>query len=469
MGFCFCIGASAQDANYWSQSYNPAGFLTPGSAVAFIGDSGVLYYNPALLAYNTKNSASITGSIYQFNMLKVTNGVGEGLPLRSSNVSIIPVMASGILSVKGKSRFTIGYALVHNPVIAHQATQQLDKRINVLNDTYSPGPENFLAQYSVQNIINETSGILSTGFTLGSNFAFGLSMEGQYREQHIQESYSARALINTNTVSGLPPLSNVETQYQVSHYNVGIKFKAGLAYDKGPHHAGLNITSPLAKIKGSGQLLSDNVVTDLRTGAGDTLNFLASTRQTSLKEKYRMPLSIAGGYAYNAPWGQVYLSTEYFFSVKEYDVITPRAAEFIRNNSDTSFNSSDILTFRDARKAILNVGVGVSFPLKPEVTAFLAFRTDFSYSDTSRYRDRDSYTFNTSHYDIYHLQVGGNIKKRKFNLRAGLLLDYAHTSKFPQSVNMPTANEENVLSGDVRAVKATFFSVGLMFSYIHNL
>jgi len=108
---------------------------------------------------------------------------------------------------------------------------------------------------------------LSTGFKLSSNLAFGLSMEGQYREQHIEESYSARAFINNNTVSGLPPLSNVETQYQVSHYNVGVKFRAGLAYDKGNHHAGLTISSPMAKIKGSGQLLSDNVVTDLRSSA----------------------------------------------------------------------------------------------------------------------------------------------------------------------------------------------------------
>jgi len=95
------------------------------------------------------------------------------------------------------------------------------------------------------------------------------------------------------------------------------------------------------------------------------LNFLASTRQTGLKEKYRMPLSIAGGYAYDASWGQIYFSTEYFFSVKEYDVVKPRAAEFVRSNSDTSFNSSDILTFRDARKSLLNLGLGVSFPLKP--------------------------------------------------------------------------------------------------------
>jgi len=468
---CFCcwLTVHAQDANYWSAAYNPAGFLTPGSAVAFTGDSGVLYFNPALLAYNTKNSATISGSVYQYNTLKIKNGAGEGLPLRSSNVSVIPVMASGILSIQGKKKFTIGYALVHNPVIATQFTQQLDKKLNVLNDSYSPGAEAFLAQYSGQNIINETSGILSTGFNLTSHFAFGLSAEVQYRVQHMEENYSARAFINNNTVSGLPPLSNVETQYEISHYNVGIKFRAGFAYDNGPHHVGLTITSPLAKIKGSGQLLSDNVVTDLRAASNDTLNFLASTRQTGVKEKWRMPLSFAGGYVYQAGWGQFYFSTEYFLPVKEYDFITPRAADFIRTNTDTNVSASGFLTFRDARRSVLNVGLGFSYLLKPDVTAFLALRTDFSYADSARYSDPDSYTANSSHFDIYHLQIGGNIKKRKFNLRAGLLLDYGHTNKFPQSVDMPTANEDDILLGNVHRVPATYFSIGIMFAYIHNL
>ena len=185
----------------------------------------------------------------------------------------------------------------------------------------------------------------------------------------------------------------------------------------------------MATVLGKGQLLSDFVVTDLRDSPTDTLNLLASTRQTGLKEKWRMPLSIACGYAYDAPWGLLYFSTEYFFSVKEYDFIKPRDQEYIRTNDDSAFNSAGLLTFKDARKPVLNVGVGVAYRLTPDVTAFLALRTDFSYSDSSRYSDADTYTANTSHYDIYHLQLGGNIKRRKFNLRAGLLLDYATTDK----------------------------------------
>ncbi len=82
MGFLGWFTASGQDANYWSAAFNPAGILTPGSAVASTGDSGVLYFNPALLAYNTKNSATISGSVYQFNSLKIKNGAGDGFNLQ---------------------------------------------------------------------------------------------------------------------------------------------------------------------------------------------------------------------------------------------------------------------------------------------------------------------------------------------------------------------------------------------------
>ncbi len=62
---CFILsvqGLKAQDANYWSSSYNPAGLLTPGAVIVLNRDSGVMFFNPALLGYNTKNSASISGT-----------------------------------------------------------------------------------------------------------------------------------------------------------------------------------------------------------------------------------------------------------------------------------------------------------------------------------------------------------------------------------------------------------------------
>ncbi|MDP9076860.1 MAG: hypothetical protein M3O71_05515 [Bacteroidota bacterium] len=461
--------ARAQDANYWSAQYNPAGILTPGSAVAFTRDSGLLYFNPALLAYNTKNSASISGSVYQLNSLKIKDGVGAGLNLNSSNVSIVPVMASGVLAIKGSKKFSVGYAIIQNPVVNYQATQQLDRKFNVLNDSYSPGDESFLGQYNGQNTINETSALLSTGFKLSSKLAFGFSAQGQYRTQTLQENFSARAIVNQSGAT-LAPITNSQSSYQVNHYNVSMKFKVGFAYDDGKSHLGLNFTSPLVKLKSSAELLSDNLLTDLHVTPTDTLNLLASNRQTKLSENYKMPLSLALGYAYDLPKGQIYISSEYFNSVGEYNIITPRNTDFIRSNGGNDNTvTSDILKLKDARKSIINYGIGFTYELKPDVTGFISARTDFTYYDQKKYKDDDGNISNVSNYNIYHMQLGGNLKRRKFNLRTGLLFDYGHTNGYPQPADMTSASDSNFLEGNTHNVKATYFSVGLMFAYIYNL
>jgi hypothetical protein len=129
----FTQALRAQDANYWSSSYNPSGFLTLGAVIAFNRDSGVMFLNPALLAYSTKNTASINASIYQYGRINVKNGAGTGLDLKSTSASIIPQMISATISLKGKHPFTLGYALTHNPVITYRANQQRDATLNVLD------------------------------------------------------------------------------------------------------------------------------------------------------------------------------------------------------------------------------------------------------------------------------------------------------------------------------------------------
>jgi hypothetical protein len=462
-------GVKAQDANYWSSSYNPAGFLTPGAVIAFNRDSGVMFLNPALLAYSNKSTASISGSVYQYSNIKIKNGAGTGLDLKSTSASIIPQMISATISLKGNHPFTVGYALTHNPIMSYQATQQRDARFNVLDDSYSPGNESFLGQYKRLNSINETSGIISGGFKASDHFAVGISAEGQLRKQSFNSDFSSRALYNINSSSiSLPPIANAEESYLASYLHVGIRFKAGLSYDEDRSHLGLTISSPLLHVAGSASILSDNVVNNLRLGS-DTLNLLANSRQEKLKAAYKMPLSIGFGYAYDLKSGQIYFAAEYFNKVNEYNLITPRDETFIRGDIPLDNFGSSSLKFKDVRNSILNFGIGVSYLLQPDVTGFLSLHTDFNYANNSLYKDDNGYTSNTAYYNIYHCQIGANLKKRKFNFRTGLLLSYGTTNKYPQYVNFDNPNESNVLAGNPINTNASHFSVGLMLSYIHNL
>ncbi len=72
--FCLfvCIEfLSAQDANYWSADYGPAGFFTPGAVIANNNDSGVLFYNPALLGLSHKSATTLSGTVYHYESIKI--------------------------------------------------------------------------------------------------------------------------------------------------------------------------------------------------------------------------------------------------------------------------------------------------------------------------------------------------------------------------------------------------------------
>ena len=106
--------------------------------------------------------------------------------------------------------------------------------------------------------------------------------------------------------------SQCTTGYLLSYIHVGIRFKGGLSYNTGGHHLGCTVTSPLVHLYGKATLYADEEVNDLNLG-GIPLNLLANTRQTGLGARWKLPLSLGLGYAYDySPGGQIYVAAEYF-------------------------------------------------------------------------------------------------------------------------------------------------------------
>ncbi|MFT3826482.1 MAG: hypothetical protein QM731_21355 [Chitinophagaceae bacterium] len=465
---CCLLHTIAQDANYWYSSYGPGGFLSPGAVIANNKDSGVLSYNPALLGYNTKNAASINGTIYQWEKTNLINAVGPDHSLKYSTGSVIPQMISNTVYMKLKRPITVAYALTHTPVMNFESTQRRDETINVLDDSYSPGNESYVGQYSTQRNINITSGILSVGTMLTSKLAVGFSVEGQIRKQYYNVNYSSRAIINDTSLIAFARVASSENNYIISNNHFGVLFKAGIAYDLAPeHHLGLLITSPLVRLGGKATLFSDILISNVKDGTVE-YNLLANTRQTGLKTKWKMPLSIAAGYSYDYSKGQLYFATEYFLRVKEYNVVTPQNSYYIRPDTANNSGTSLLVKFKDARKDVMNFAIGISYYLKPSVTLFGSLRTDFSYADKNLFADQFGYVAYTSYWSNYHLQAGGNIKKRKFNMRVGLLLSYGRTSHYQQEISFNDPKDTNLLLGSVGETDAYRFSAGITFSYIHN-
>jgi hypothetical protein len=461
----------AQDANYWSSNYGPGGFFSPGAVIANNKDSGVMFYNPALLAYTNKNSASISANIYQYESINIKNGAGTGHNLKSTSIKIIPLMVSGTIALKLKKPFTIAYALINDPVINYLSSQRRDERFNVLNDSYSPGPEFYVGQYTAQNTITNTTGILSTGFKIAPGLAAGISFEGMIRKQNYREDFLSRAFINSSDSNSSQPIAGDDVSYQVTYTHIGLRFKAGLSYDIGRSHFGITLSSPLVGLYGTGTLVSDQLITNIKDPYSNLFySFMANTRQTSLHPKYKMPFSVALGYSYDYGPGQIYLAAEYFSKINQYRIITPRDEYFVRpDTGNNNVLTSALLQFKDAHKSLVNFSLGISYELRPAVMGFFSLRTNFTYADEGLYTNSSGFTANSSAWNDYHSQIGINVKKRKFNFRAGLVFTYGTTNKYLQPINFDNPNEDNILQGNPVLTKATHFSAGLMLGYIYNL
>lgn len=462
----------AQDANYWFAGYNPGGYFTPGAVIAFNGDSGVLFYNPALLAYERHNSASISGNLYQYESSTIKDGVGTGLDLKSSGTNIIPLVGAGMTAFHGKYPFVLGYAILRDPVSTYEATQRRDAVFNVLPDNVSPGPETYIGQYSTQNFITHVAGILSVGFKLGQHFSAGFSVEGRVRRQSFNESFTSRALYNVpgRTDTLFPPVASYQNYYLVSYTHVGMIYSAGVSYNAGGNHLGLLVCSPLVHLYGSATLYADFEVNDLPLGPNLMYNILADTRQTGLGARWKEPLRVSLGYARDiGSAGQLYVAAEYFAPIQHYNVITPNNTYFYRpDTGNNNAGTSDLLRFKDARKTITNVAIGCRFPVNTMVTGYAAFRTDFTYSDPALYDKSTGRVANTSDWNIYHLDVGVNVRRAKYNLRVGLIFSYGATSSYLQPYNFDDPNVGNLLRGTVHEVRASEFSIGLPISYVRN-
>lgn len=174
----FCSRVHAQDSNY-----GVGGFMTPGATIADVKDNCVYFYNPALLAIRPKTALEFSASLYQYESTRIIDALGKGKDLISRQTSTSPQMHSGSFELKNTKRLVLAYALIHTHILNDRVNQRQDKKMNVLNDAYSPGDEYYLGQYSEINQISEIGWSLSAGYRVSKKLYVGATLAGPIRTQ----------------------------------------------------------------------------------------------------------------------------------------------------------------------------------------------------------------------------------------------------------------------------------------------
>lgn len=473
MGSTIIISVSSysQDTQYWGNQYGTAGFFLPGAVISYNGDSSVLFYNPALLANGSKPKISVNANIYYLQSLKIVGGSGTGHDLKSTIGGTNPQLIAGNFQVKlGAKKINLAYGILSSNIINFQASQRRDEKFDVLNNAYSPGTETFVGQFLIQNTVKEFTGVLGTGFKISNRLSAGIYMEGTSRNQLYQLNYIGRVLTNP-PASDTFSLVSTDVNYFTSYTHLRLRFRGGIAWDGPRDHIGLTIQAPSISLGGNALLASDNTLNNIRFSFGPQLfNFLANTRQEKLKPKFKTPFSIALGYSRQLERTLLYVAGEYFAAIDEYNIITPRDEFFLRPDTGTSNAlTQSLLKLKDVRKPVFNIGIGISQQLMKNVTGYFAFRTDNTFMDRERFFNLQGFVPYSCSWNIYHWELGINLKAAKYNLRAGFYISHGSGNQYTQEINFDDPNEDNLLQGNVHDVKGKYFSAGIMLSFVHNL
>ena len=123
-------------------------------------DQSAVIMNPATLSAATTSSFNFNTNAVGFNNINFVNALGQGYNITNSNFNILPSMASGVLKPKKNEKdWVLGYALYHSTRDKLNFTNRVETRYDLINETESPGDENYLAQYQLQTELDEVTAV----------------------------------------------------------------------------------------------------------------------------------------------------------------------------------------------------------------------------------------------------------------------------------------------------------------------
>ena len=205
----FVSPAYAQDNHYaWMQFGSRNGILNNANLSQFEDQSAVIV-NPATLSEATQSSFNFSTNAVGFNNIKFENGLGQGFTVKNSNLTILPSLAAGVIKLrKSEKDLVIGYALHTNNTDLLNFSDRVETKIDLINETESPGEENYLAQYNITTNLDEIAIIGGIGWNLTPNLSLGISQNFLYRTQEYAQKFSAYAIPDKGSGASVDLIGN---------------------------------------------------------------------------------------------------------------------------------------------------------------------------------------------------------------------------------------------------------------------
>jgi hypothetical protein len=392
--------ACGQDSHYWSEQYGARSMLLCGAVIGGVNDMSAVFYNPGALGYLDKPELLLSANAYQLGRIKVTDGAGQGIDLKSRDFNPIPNLVAGVFKFNFYGRNKLAYSIL----MRHYFNASIEAvRVGKFDlDPSLPGDEVFAGKLGNSASVREIWVGLTWARRLSKRIGFGGTTFLSIRNQTNQNEFSAQAQAQNGDVAVRRELDNYGSSVQ------SLLWKAGLGFDFRPLTAGITVTTPNVRLGGSGTVSVNATSVGIdRDGDGTPDDGFITDVQPNVRANYKSPLSIGVGAGWHFGGTTLHAAAEWFAAVTAYDVLE------VRTLVSESTGQPVSRSYQQKLDSVVNFGLGIEHEFGKTFSGTLGFNTDRSaFSSESDVA--------ITPYDIYHVAAGGALKLETVELTLGL-------------------------------------------------
>ncbi|MBS1593458.1 MAG: hypothetical protein JST90_03990 [Bacteroidetes bacterium] len=447
-------GALPAQNNYWTQAYSAYSILTGGTCMTCASDNSVFVYNPGAIGFLDTLNVNISANLYGLDHLSLKNGAGPGYDLTSNKLNLNAQVLSGTISFKKIPKLRMIYGYVLRNFTKFDFETQADMSYDVISA--SPGPEHFRAKYDQSYSYVEYWGGIAAAYQVNEHLSLGLGHYGGYIG--MQGELFQQATADVIDPSATPYSASMTSRYKYAVNHVYILFKPGMELKFGNYKIGLAAMLPSVKLFSAGKMYQS--VDAVNLPAGDTLsvfhrypNLTIVGDQHNIHTQYKLPASISLGLEYGNDKFRVAVTAEYFFAVKEYDLL--RGSNNVYALPSAVYGTDpipDFMRIRTGARQVINAGAGYDIRLSQKISLLGGFRTDFNNKVpllSDHYKDY-IVAADPEYWNYIHFSTGVSIARPHSKIFLGFTYKYGFSNYHTAFANFAEPSDVYYLAGPQR-------------------
>ena len=391
----------AQDAHYWTLSYGTRATLLGGAVIGSTADLSATFYNPAAIGLRRDQGFILSAKVYQYNLLRVENGGGDGIDLISSGTAPLPSFLAGAFSIGGLERHAFAYSILTRQDARFRIATRLVEDRDVLPD--DPGDEAFAGEFTYEQNLGDLWLGLSWAYPLGDKVAVGATQYLAWRDQR------TRGQLTVDALTAIGDLATVNLIRDFDYLDVRLLWKFGLGFNLQPFTCGITATTPGVHLYGSGSAFTNTSMTGIDQDGDQVPDpLLAAQHEEDLAAEYRSPWSVGLGGAYRHGSTILHASAEWFEAIDAYEVLETSAFQMQTSGESRRFRVVQEL------ESVFDYGVGIEQKFGGRVSGYASFVTD-----ASARRPGSTANVSVASWDLRHISAGASFGVGRIDLVLG--------------------------------------------------